>query len=101
MHLRALRDLATSAVDDASQPEVLRVPLVSRLESWGSWSQEARAMAATWRAIRGEDFSIAQLRILGVVALTPIGDEFTPVGALCPTCGEMFVTVPERISATT
>lgn len=66
-------------------------------ESWGSWSLEARAMAATWRVIRGEDFSAGQLQILGVIALTPIGDEFTPVGALCPTCGETFVTVPERI----
>lgn len=67
-------------------------------ETWTSWSHEARSRAAAWRPIRIDPSeSLAALARTGVIAVTPPGDEFEPIGFLCPTCGETGVTVPERI----
>jgi hypothetical protein len=67
-------------------------------ESWLPWSETARARAAQWRPINSSiKDSIAAIERIGMVPLTPAGDEFTPIGFLCPRCGETGVTVPERI----
>jgi len=42
-------------------------------------------------------FSAQQIAGTGLIPITPLGDEFTPVGCLCPRCGETLVTIPERI----
>jgi hypothetical protein len=54
--------------------------------------------AARDRPIRGPGWSAGRIAVIGGIPLTPVGDEFTPVGCLCPACGESYVTVPERIS---
>ena len=67
-------------------------------EKWVPWSQTARERAATWRSIdTSPEASLAKVEQLGLLAVTPPGDEYTPVGFLCPRCGETGVTVPERI----
>lgn len=69
-------------------------------ERWEPWSQRARDLAASWRTIdRSSEASLAKVERLGLVPLTPPGDEFTPIGFLCPRCGETGVTVPERIGS--
>lgn len=70
----------------------------AKLEPWSHW---ARNLAASWRIIdTSADASRAEVEKLGLVPLTAAGDEFTPVGFLCPRCGETGVTVPERIRGT-
>lgn len=65
---------------------------------WLPWSEEARERASRWRAIStSPEESVRKLWLVGLVPLTPPGDEFTPVGFVCPACGETGVTVPERI----
>ena len=66
---------------------------------WSSWATEARQLALAYGPIRGTEFSHAQIELSGLVPLTKLGDEFAPVGCLCPACGETLVTVPERITA--
>ncbi len=67
-------------------------------KSWISWGNKVRESTRRWRDIRGTKFSASQIAVTELVPLTPIGDEFTPVGCLCPKCGETMVTVPERVS---
>jgi hypothetical protein len=65
---------------------------------WEPWSRRARNRAASWRTIdTSPEASIATIEGQGLVPLTRPGDEFSPVGFLCPHCGETGVTVPERI----
>lgn len=67
-------------------------------DKWGAWSTEARNRAASWRQVNvSSEASVAKVESLGLIALTEPGDEYTPVGFLCPHCGETGVTVPERI----
>lgn len=66
---------------------------------WGPWGEEARKIKLTWSPVRGADYSMEILTETGWIPLTPVGDEFTPIGCLCPTCGETFVTVPERFDS--
>lgn len=64
---------------------------------WGPWGDETRRLVRSGREIRGPEFSARQIAVTGLVPLTPLGDEFTPVGCLCLACGETLVTLPERI----
>lgn len=49
--------------------------------------------------VRGPNFYAAAIAASGtLLALTDIGDEFTPVGCLCLDCGETLVVIPERVS---
>jgi hypothetical protein len=64
---------------------------------WVPWGNEYREQVRGWRPIRGKEFSARQIAVTGLMPLTPLGDEFTPVGCLCLKCGETLVTVPERI----
>lgn len=66
-------------------------------EKWGPWGERCRPKYATWRAIVGPDKVMERLGWERLAPLTPVGDEFTPVGCLCLLCGETFVTMPERI----
>lgn len=67
---------------------------------WGPWSVRARSVAAQWRRINtSREESLAALERVSVIAVTSPGDEFTPIGFLCPNCGETGVTVPERIGS--
>ena len=68
-------------------------------EKWSAWGNRARERASLHRPIRGIDFSRTQIHNTGLITLSELGDEFTPTGCLCLTCGETLVTVPERISA--
>lgn len=69
-------------------------------EKWEPWSHWARDLAASWRTINASsEASLSKVERLGLVPLTPPGDEFTPIGFLCPHCGETGVTVPERIAS--
>ncbi len=67
-------------------------------EKWEPWSIEARTQAEQWRKINtSPEDSLAAVERIGLIAITPPGDEFTPIGFLCPRCGETGVTVPDRI----
>lgn len=63
---------------------------------WGPWGERNRTMTATWREVRGADFSLDVLAGLHLRPLSPVGDEFLPVGVECLRCGETLVMVPER-----
>lgn len=64
---------------------------------WSPWGEQARRQASTWRAVRDAEFTVETLASAHLRALTPVGDEFTPVGVECLRCGETTVVVPERI----
>lgn len=66
-------------------------------EKWGPWGDECRPRYREWREIAGPDVVMERLGWENLAPLTPVGDEFTALGCLCLTCGETFVTMPERI----
>jgi hypothetical protein len=66
-------------------------------EKWSPWGEQARDQAIAWRAIRGAEFTVDTLASAQLRALTPVGDEFVPVGVECLRCGETTVVMPERI----
>ena len=66
-------------------------------QQWGPWGETARERAASWRAIAGPDDVLERLHRERLAPLTAVGDEYTPVGFVCLCCGELGVTMPERI----
>lgn len=63
---------------------------------WGEAAPRLRASAVAYRPIRGEEWVREQLDVMGLTALTEVGDEFDPVGVICRTCGETTYVLPER-----
>lgn len=60
------------------------------------WSVKVRNSVSQWREIRGSHFAAYQIvTVNALLPITPLGDEFAPVGCICP-CGETLVVVPER-----
>jgi len=68
-------------------------------ETWLPWSEKARARAITWKSLGTPEESLSLLRALDLAPVTPVGDLYQPVGAVCLNCGETLVVVPERIKA--
>lgn len=64
---------------------------------WGPWGESTRERAASWRAIAGPEVVLQRLHRERLAPLTAIGDEYTPVGFVCLSCGELGVTMPERL----
>lgn len=64
---------------------------------WGPWGQTQRALYGPWRAAAGPGESLRRLHSEHLAPLTPVGDEFTPVGVVCLRCGETLVALPNRI----
>lgn len=67
-------------------------------KKWGPWGIEARERAATWRQIAGPDEVLTRLHTVGLAPITEVGDEYLPAGFVCTRCGDVGVTMPERIS---
>ncbi len=63
---------------------------------WTAWGEGERQRAMTHRPIRGADWVGEALRDMRLIPLTPLGDEFAPVGVVCMECGEMTAVMPER-----
>ena len=68
-------------------------------ERWTGWSESARTRAARTKPLGTPADVLELLRLEHLSALTPMGDLYQPVGVVCLTCGETFVTVPVRIHA--
>jgi len=66
---------------------------------WAPWAGPARVRAATWRPLGTAEESLSWLAHADLAPLTPVGDLYQPVGAVCLVCGETLVTVPERIKS--
>ena len=68
-------------------------------DTWTPWGSQARTRAAGWKPIGTPEESLELLGSVNLAPITPLGDLYAPVGAVCLTCGETLVTVPERIKS--
>lgn len=85
-------------LSNLSRPDSVACRWCQGWEKWEPWSVEVRARTKQWREINtSPEDSLAAVERLGLIAVTPPGDEFAPIGFLCPRCRETGVTVPERI----
>ena len=66
-------------------------------EKWLPWGEWARESARTWKSLGTPEESLEWIQAAGLAPITPVGDLYQAVGAVCLTCGETLVTVPERI----
>jgi hypothetical protein len=66
---------------------------------WDTCNRLEARLRAGWRGTQygTPTDSLTRLRMLNLAPLTEVGDLYRPVGVVCLTCGETFVTIPERI----